>query len=76
MLADGIKMPCRLVKGSHYTGVEEDAVNIIKLEDERYILVLFLSFLSLMVSLNFSNWVKRVIRMIYYYGNVVRIIFL
>jgi len=28
-------MPCRLVKGSHYTGVEDDAVNIIKLEDER-----------------------------------------
>lgn len=39
MLADSIKMPCRLVKGSHYTGVEEDAVNIVKLEDERYILV-------------------------------------
>jgi len=28
-------MPCRLVKGSHYTGVEDDAVNIIKLEGER-----------------------------------------
>lgn len=41
MLADSIKMPCRLVKGSHYTGVEEDAVNIIKLEDERYTLVFF-----------------------------------
>ncbi|XP_023531003.1 serine/threonine-protein kinase EDR1-like isoform X2 [Cucurbita pepo subsp. pepo] len=39
VLADGIKMPCRLVKGSHYTGVEEDAVNIIKLEDEREFLV-------------------------------------
>ncbi|XP_008450756.2 serine/threonine-protein kinase EDR1 [Cucumis melo] len=39
VLADSIKMPCRLVKGSHYTGVEEDAVNIIKLEDEREFLV-------------------------------------
>ncbi|KAK2402949.1 Serine/threonine-protein kinase edr1, variant 2 [Trifolium repens] len=39
ILADNIKMPCRLVKGSHYTGVEDDAVNIIKLEDEREFLV-------------------------------------
>ncbi|KAI4350032.1 hypothetical protein L6164_010560 [Bauhinia variegata] len=39
ILADSIKMPCRLVKGSHYTGVEDDAVNIIKLEDEREFLV-------------------------------------
>jgi hypothetical protein len=37
-------MPCRLVKGSHYTGVEDDAVNIIKLEDERLRLSLFLYF--------------------------------
>lgn len=36
MLADSVKLPCRLVKGSHYTGVEDDAVNIIKLEDERF----------------------------------------
>uniref|UniRef100_A0A2P2KC80 non-specific serine/threonine protein kinase n=1 Tax=Rhizophora mucronata TaxID=61149 RepID=A0A2P2KC80_RHIMU len=39
VLADNIKLPCRLVKGSHYTGVEDDAVNIIKLEDEREFLV-------------------------------------
>ncbi|KAF1872085.1 hypothetical protein Lal_00012306 [Lupinus albus] len=39
VLADNIKMPCRLVKGSHYTGVEDDAVNIIKFEDEREFLV-------------------------------------
>ncbi|GLT76180.1 hypothetical protein SLA2020_478550 [Shorea laevis] len=39
VLADSIKLPCRLVKGSHYTGVEDDAVNIIKLEDEREFLV-------------------------------------
>ncbi|KAI9098949.1 hypothetical protein K1719_024716 [Acacia pycnantha] len=39
VLADNIKMPCRLVKGSHYTGVEDDAVNIIKLDDEREFLV-------------------------------------
>ncbi|XP_022744697.1 serine/threonine-protein kinase EDR1-like [Durio zibethinus] len=38
-LSDSIRLPCRLVKGSHYTGVEDDAVNIIKLEDEREFLV-------------------------------------
>lgn len=36
VLSDSINLPCRLVKGSHYTGVEDDAVNIIKLEDERF----------------------------------------
>ncbi|CAI8604853.1 unnamed protein product [Vicia faba] len=39
ILADNIQMPCRLVKGSHYTGVEDDVVNIIKLDDERDFLV-------------------------------------
>ncbi|KAK9292058.1 hypothetical protein L1049_020012 [Liquidambar formosana] len=39
VLADSVKIPCRLVKGSHYTGVEDDAVNIIKLDDEREFLV-------------------------------------
>jgi hypothetical protein len=44
VLADTIKLPCRLVKGSHYTGIEDDAVNIIKLEDERLWLVLAVCF--------------------------------
>ncbi|XP_015875493.3 serine/threonine-protein kinase EDR1 isoform X1 [Ziziphus jujuba] len=39
VLADNIKMPCRLLKGSHYTGVEDGAFNVIKLEDEREFLV-------------------------------------
>ncbi|KAA3468647.1 serine/threonine-protein kinase EDR1-like [Gossypium australe] len=39
VLADSIRLPCILVKGSHYTGVEDDAVNIIKLEDQREFLV-------------------------------------
>ncbi|KAK6911446.1 hypothetical protein RJ641_023539, partial [Dillenia turbinata] len=34
VLADNVGIPCRLVKGSHYTGVEDDAVNIIKQENE------------------------------------------
>ncbi|XP_057977946.1 serine/threonine-protein kinase EDR1 isoform X2 [Malania oleifera] len=39
VLADSVGIPCRLVKGSHYTGVDDDAVNIIKLENEREFLV-------------------------------------
>ncbi|XP_048137435.1 serine/threonine-protein kinase EDR1 [Rhodamnia argentea] len=39
VLADSINLACRLVKGSHYTGVEDDAVNLIKLDDEREFLV-------------------------------------
>ncbi|KAG8648163.1 hypothetical protein MANES_09G157600v8 [Manihot esculenta] len=39
VLADNISLPCRLVKGSHYTGIEDDAINMIKLEDEREFLV-------------------------------------
>ncbi|KAE8678187.1 Serine/threonine-protein kinase EDR1 [Hibiscus syriacus] len=39
VLADSIRLPCRLVKGSHFTGVEDDAVNIVKLEEEREFLV-------------------------------------
>ncbi|KAF5197986.1 Serine/threonine-protein kinase EDR1 [Thalictrum thalictroides] len=39
VLADNVGVPCRLVKGSHYTGIEDDAVNIIKLENEREFLV-------------------------------------
>ncbi|CAN6714896.1 unnamed protein product [Malus baccata var. baccata] len=34
VLADNIKMPCRLLKGVHYTGAEDGAVNVIKLEDD------------------------------------------
>ncbi|XP_052193364.1 serine/threonine-protein kinase EDR1 [Diospyros lotus] len=39
VLADNVGLPCRLVKGSHYTGVEDDAVNIIKMENESEFLV-------------------------------------
>lgn len=39
VLADNVGIKCRLVKGSHYTGVEEDAVNIIKMTDDREFLV-------------------------------------
>ncbi|KAG9451981.1 hypothetical protein H6P81_004885 [Aristolochia fimbriata] len=39
VLADHIGLPCRLVKGSHYTGIDDDAVNIIKSDNEREFLV-------------------------------------
>ncbi|KAF7144268.1 hypothetical protein RHSIM_Rhsim05G0150000 [Rhododendron simsii] len=39
VLADNVGLPCRLVKGSHYTGVEDDAINIIKLANESECLV-------------------------------------
>jgi len=42
VLADSINLACRLVKGSHYTGEEDDAVNLIKLDDERCWLALLL----------------------------------
>lgn len=37
ILADIVGIPCKLVKGSHYTGVEDDAINIIKMDDKRYL---------------------------------------
>ncbi|PRQ41959.1 putative protein kinase TKL-CTR1-DRK-2 family [Rosa chinensis] len=39
VLADSIKMPCRLLKGVHYTGVEDGAINVVKLEDDREFMV-------------------------------------
>jgi hypothetical protein len=36
ILADSVGIPCKLVKGSNYTGDEDDAVNIIKVDKERY----------------------------------------
>lgn len=39
VLADYVGITCRLVKGSHYTGVEDDAVNIVKMTDEGEFLV-------------------------------------
>ncbi|KAF8672577.1 hypothetical protein HU200_049263 [Digitaria exilis] len=39
ILADSVGIPCKLVKGSHYTGVEDDAISIIKMDDDREYLV-------------------------------------
>lgn len=33
VLADRVNLPCKLVKGSYYTGTDEGAVNLIKLEN-------------------------------------------
>ncbi|CAA7399197.1 unnamed protein product [Spirodela intermedia] len=37
VLADHVGIPCKLVKGSHYTGVDDDAVNIIKLDNREFL---------------------------------------
>jgi len=39
VLADQVGIPCRLVKGSHYTGIDGGAVNIIKLDFEREFII-------------------------------------
>eukprot|EP01018_Ginkgo_biloba_P022811 Gb_34740 [translate_table: standard] len=39
VLADHVGIPCRLVKGSHYTGIDEGAINIIKLDHEREFII-------------------------------------
>ncbi|MCO5564911.1 hypothetical protein L7F22_018579 [Adiantum nelumboides] len=39
VLADHVGIPCRLVKGSHYTGTDEGAVNVVKLDAEREYIV-------------------------------------
>lgn len=37
VLADRINLPCKLVKGSYYTGTDEGAVNFIKVDYDRWI---------------------------------------
>ncbi|KAG6492831.1 hypothetical protein ZIOFF_047798 [Zingiber officinale] len=37
VLADNIGIPCKLVKGSHYTGMDDDAINIIKLDEREFL---------------------------------------
>uniref|UniRef100_A0A0D6QWQ9 non-specific serine/threonine protein kinase n=1 Tax=Araucaria cunninghamii TaxID=56994 RepID=A0A0D6QWQ9_ARACU len=39
VLADFVGIPCKLVKGSHYTGTDDGAVNIVKLEHEREFII-------------------------------------
>ncbi|XP_039118471.1 probable serine/threonine-protein kinase SIS8 [Dioscorea cayenensis subsp. rotundata] len=36
-----VGVPCKLVKGSQYTGVDDDAVNIIKLDTRRCVFMFF-----------------------------------
>lgn len=57
-MADSIRLPCRLVKGSHYTGVEDDAVNIIKLEEERFWLLTLDIQQLVFICFNFFNFCK------------------
>lgn len=59
MLADSIKMPCRLLKGSYYTGVDDGAVNVIKLENERFALVASRAFSFFPISFIVHTFVWR-----------------
>jgi hypothetical protein len=36
VLADGLDVPCRLLKGRQYTGSDDGALNIVKFKDGRY----------------------------------------
>jgi Ethylene-responsive protein kinase Le-CTR1 len=42
ILADKVGIRCKLVKRSHYTGIEDDAVSIIKLDNGRYTYLMLL----------------------------------
>ncbi|MED6120786.1 Serine/threonine-protein kinase edr1 [Stylosanthes scabra] len=55
VIADNINMPCKLVKGSHYTGVEDDALNIIKSEDGRECLVDLMAAPGTLIPTDISN---------------------
>jgi hypothetical protein len=50
VLADQVGIPCRLVKGSHYTGIDGGAVNIIKLDFERYSFLLLVCIATLAIN--------------------------
>ncbi|XP_002962883.2 probable serine/threonine-protein kinase SIS8 [Selaginella moellendorffii] len=39
VLADCVNLPCRLVKGNHYTGVEDGVLNILKADDGREFII-------------------------------------
>jgi len=39
VLADCVGIPCRVVKGSHYTGTDDGAVNMVKLDNEREFII-------------------------------------
>ncbi|XP_004302007.1 PREDICTED: serine/threonine-protein kinase EDR1-like [Fragaria vesca subsp. vesca] len=55
VLADSIKMPCRLLKGVHYTGVEDGAVNVVKLEDDREFMVDLMADPGTLIPADISN---------------------
>ncbi|MQL93715.1 hypothetical protein Taro_026372 [Colocasia esculenta] len=64
VLADHVNIPCKLVKGSHYTGGDHDAVNMIKLNNGEFLVDLMAAPGTLIpaeilnakdASLNFSN---------------------
>uniref|UniRef100_A0A453ITP0 EDR1/CTR1/ARMC3-like peptidase-like domain-containing protein n=1 Tax=Aegilops tauschii subsp. strangulata TaxID=200361 RepID=A0A453ITP0_AEGTS len=56
ILADSVGIPCKLVKGSNYTGDEDDAVNIIKVDKEREFLVDLMAAPGALIPADVLSW--------------------
>ncbi|KAE8816658.1 Serine/threonine-protein kinase CTR1 [Hordeum vulgare] len=56
ILADSVGVPCKLVKGSNYTGDEDDAVNIIKVDKEREFLVDLMAAPGALIPADVLSW--------------------
>lgn len=56
ILADSVGIPCKLVKGSNYTGDEDDAVNIIKVDKEREFLVDLMAAPGTLIPADVLSW--------------------
>lgn len=56
VLADYVGIACRLVKGSHYTGIEDDAVNIVKMADGGEFLVDLMAAPGTLIPVDIFSW--------------------
>ncbi|KAL5217412.1 hypothetical protein ABZP36_018096 [Zizania latifolia] len=56
ILADSVGIPCKLVKGSNYTGDDDDAINIIKMDNEREYLVDLMAAPGTLIPADVLSW--------------------
>ncbi|AQL09687.1 Protein kinase domain superfamily protein [Zea mays] len=57
ILADSVGIPCKLVKGSNYTGGDDDdAINIIKMDNEREFLVDLMAAPGALIPADILSW--------------------
>nr|CAB3497006.1 unnamed protein product [Digitaria exilis]CAB3501955.1 unnamed protein product [Digitaria exilis] len=57
ILADSVGIPCKLVKGSNYTGgSDDDAINIIKMDNEREFLVDLMAAPGALIPADILSW--------------------